>query len=102
MSAEGSIELWVDESGFVFRANENPQSAFNRISKLFEDDGRSPLADILQEDTGTFLEFIEGRIRELNELPPVEAEFESVIRGSKGAERELKRFFKSLKGLLGF
>ena len=103
MSALSSVIFWFDfESDFTFRANETPEKAFNRMSKIFERDGRSPLANILRDDMGAFFEYIEAGISRAQQIPEVESEFEGAIRGSKSAERQLKGFFKSLKGLLRF
>ena len=61
MSGFNEIIQWVDNE-IIFDSNDDPLKAFDDISNIFTNDNRLPLADILQEDTPKFMEFIESRL----------------------------------------
>ncbi len=61
MSGLREIIEWV-ESEWVFRPENSVDVEFERISKRFEKNDRSALADILRDDQGEFFEFLESRL----------------------------------------
>ena len=58
MSGLNEIIQWVEDN-IDIDPSQNSEQNFNDINKEFEKDGRSDLSDILGEDKGKFLEYLE-------------------------------------------
>ena len=58
MSGLNEIIQWV-ESNIEIDTAQNSEENFNDINKEFEKDGRSDLSDILGDEKGKFLEYLE-------------------------------------------
>ena len=93
MSGLREIIQWV-ESDLIFEPKKSIDEEFESISRIFEDDNRSPLADILRDETGEFLEFLESS------RTGVQAEPEDV-EDLSGLERRLVAVELELDRLLG-
>ncbi len=63
MSGLGAIIDWV-ESNVILDPDRDVRAEFEDISTMFEKRGRLPLSDILQEQEGEFLEFLESKQRD--------------------------------------
>ncbi len=76
MSGLREIIEWVKQRVIL-----NPENSvdveFEEISRMFEDDNRSALADILRDDTPEFLKFLESRLSELRAKPETDEEIET-------------------------
>ncbi len=71
MSGIGAIIDWV-ESNVILDPSRDVRAEFEDISTLFEEDGRLPLSDILQDQEGEFLEFLESKQRDESSEEPDE------------------------------
>ena len=60
MSGLNEIIQWV-EANIDIDPTQNSEENFNDINKEFEKDGRSDLSDILGDEKGKFLEYLEDR-----------------------------------------
>ena len=65
MQVSGLSEIieWVERE-VILDPDRDVRAEFEDISTLFEKDGRLPLSDILQEQEGEFLEFLESKQRD--------------------------------------
>ncbi len=61
MSGLREIIEWVQREVILDPA-QSVNEQFEDISRMFEEDNRSALADILRDDQGKFLEFLESRL----------------------------------------
>ena len=83
MSGLNEIIQWV-ESNIEIDPAQNSEENFNDINKEFEKDGRSDLSDILGDEKGKFLEYLELQ-------QPSEPEIEA-----KGLLDQVSNFFRGL------
>ena len=61
MSGLNEIIQWVEDNVDIDQTQDS-ETNFNDINKMFETDNRSNLSDILGDEKGKFLEFIEDEI----------------------------------------
>ena len=90
------IFQWVRDNVDLDSSQSSEQN-FNDINKMFKDDNRSDLSDILGDEKSKFLEFIEestGQLSEDIELRELEEEAESL-------EEQIRELTKSLFNILG-
>ena len=87
MSGLNEIIQWTEDN-IDIDLSQNSEDNFNDINKIFEKDGRSDLSDILGDEKGKFLEYIESRTDQPTE-PEVEARglLESVTKFLRGLFR---------------
>ena len=66
MSGEPEIEQWTEDNwdDLDIDESESSEEIFETINKRFEDDHRSDLSDILGDEKGKFLEFIEAKTKQ--------------------------------------
>ena len=83
MSGLNEIIQWVEDN-IDIDPSQNSEQNFNDINKEFEKDGRSDLSDILGEDKGKFLEYLETQ-------QPSEPEIEA-----RGLLDQVSKFFRGL------
>ena len=83
MSGLNEIIQWV-EANITIDPSQNSEQNFNDINKEFEKDGRLDLSDILGEDKGKFLEYLETQ-------QPSEPEVEAM-----GLLESVSRFLKGI------
>ena len=85
MSLSGLNEIiqWTEDN-IDIDPSQNSEQNFNDINKVFEKDGRSDLSDILGEDKGKFLEYLELQ-------QPTEPEIEA-----QGLLEQVRNFFRGL------
>ena len=87
MSGLNEIIQWTEEN-YDFEEGEDPKKAFDQIDR--DEDWRSPLADILGDQLGEYMEFIEEQTRtsradiEISELDFRLAQLEQEIRNLTG------------------
>ena len=91
MSGLNEIIQWTEDN-INFEEGEDSQKAFDFISSEFERDNRLSLADILQDDTGKYLEFLE----EQTGTSKSDIEFEVLEERLAGLEEEIRGFFNML------
>ncbi len=89
MSGLREIIEWV-KSEWIFNPENTSHEEFERISEQFEKDNRSALADILSDDSGEFLEFLESELSRAPPLPETDEEIETPERGASSLERSLE------------
>ncbi len=99
MSGLSEIIDWV-ESEVILDPTNDVRGEFEDLSKMFEKRGRLPLSDILQEQEGEFLEFLESKQRDDNIEEPDE-ELEGLERRLVDLERELERVSRSFRTEFG-
>ncbi len=75
MSGLAAIIDWVQQEIILTRDAE-PQDEFVFISEQFEKDGRLPLADILGDEQGEFLEYLENNIPRSKQLSSIDESLE--------------------------
>jgi len=83
LSGLNEIIQWV-EANIDIDPSQNSEQNFNDINKEFEKDGRLDLSDILGEDKGKFLEYLETQ-------QPSEPEVEAM-----GLLESVSRFLKGI------
>ncbi len=66
LSGEPEIEQWTEDNWDDLDIDESASSEeiFETINKRFEDDHRTDLSDILGDEKGKFLEFIEAKTKQ--------------------------------------
>ncbi len=66
MSGEPEIEQWTNDNwdDLDIDESESSEEIFETINKRFTDDHRSDLSDILGDEKGKFLEFIEAKTKQ--------------------------------------
>ncbi len=103
MSGLREIWQWVQRE-VILRPENTVDVEFERISRMFERDNRSPLADILREQQAEFLDLLGSRLSKLRDEPEADQEtilFEPTITAFersvtsilKGAGRFLRSLF---------
>ncbi len=75
MSGLAAIIDWIQHKIILTRDAE-PQDEFVFISEQFEKDGRLPLADILGDEQGEFLEYLENNIPRSKQLSSIDESLE--------------------------
>ena len=83
MSGLNEIIQWT-EANIELDPSQDSETNFNDINKEFEKDGRSDLSDILGDEKGKFLEYLELQ-------QPSEPEIEA-----KGLLDQVSNFFRGL------
>ena len=71
MSGLREIIEWVERE-LILEPTNTVDEEFESISNIFERDNRSPLADILRDDTPEFLDFLESKLEEVQDQPETE------------------------------
>lgn len=73
MSGLTEIKQWVEDSGLIIPEDfDNTEDLYDSISSDFEANNRLPLDDILQDEKGQFMEFLESRFPTATEPQYVE------------------------------
>ena len=72
MSGLNEIIQWV-QSEIILDPTQNVDEQFADISRIFEKDNRSPLADILLDEQPKFLEFLESQQGTFDKSPVSQA-----------------------------
>ena len=83
MSGLNEIIQWV-ETEVTIDPSQNSEENFEDINKMFQADGRSDLSDILGDDKGKFLEYLELQ-------QPTEPEIEA-----RGLMKSVSKFLRGL------
>ena len=83
MSGLNEIIQWVGDNVEI-DSSQNSEDNFNDINKMFTQDNRSDLSDILGDEKGKFLEYLELQ-------QPTEPEIEA-----RGLLDQVTRFFRGL------
>ncbi len=83
MSGLNEIIQWVEDNVDIDQS-QNSEQNFNDINKMFETDNRSDLSDILGDEKGKFLEYLETQ-------QPSEPEIEA-----RGLLDQVSKFFRGL------
>ena len=89
MSGLREIIEWV-KSEWIFNPENTSNEEFERISKRFKKNNRSALADILRDDSGEFLEFLESELSRAPPLPETDEEIERPEQRASSLERSLE------------
>ena len=84
MSGLNEIIQWVEDSDIEIDLSKNSEENFQVINKRFDDDNRSDLSDILGDEKGKFLEYLE-----LQQPTQPEIEARSLL-------DQVSRFFRGL------
>ena len=83
MSGLNEIIQWAEDNFFI-DSTKNSEENFQDLNKQFEKDGRSDLSDILGDEKGKFLEYLETQ-------QPSEPEIEA-----RGLLDQVSKFFRGL------
>ena len=95
MSGLSEIIDWV-ESTVILDPTNDVRREFEDISKMFEERGRLPLSDILQEQEGEFLEFLESKQR-TDTVEESDEELQGLERRLEDLDSELERISKTFR-----
>ncbi len=87
MSGLNEIIQW-SEANIELDSSQSSEENFNDINQIFEADGRSDLSDILGDEKGKFLEWIEERTKQLPE--------DIQIKESEGLLSQVSNFLRGL------
>ena len=93
MSGLREIIEWVERE-LILDPTSTADREFEEISDIFERDNRSALADILRDDTGKFLEFLESRLSELPSEPETDKELEPLESRIRDLESDINELPK--------
>ena len=83
MSGLNEIIQWVEDNVDIDQTQDS-ETNFNDINKIFEEDNRSDLSDILGDEKAKFLEYLEAQ-------QPSEPEIEA-----RGLLDQVSKFFRGL------
>ncbi len=97
----GLREIWQWVQSEVILIPENTVDVeFERISKIFTDDNRSALADILRSDTAEFLNLLGSRLSELRDEPEADKEIITFEPPITAFERSIENILEGARNLL--
>ena len=96
MSGLNEIIQWVEDE-VDLDPNQSSEQNFNDINEMFHDDHRSNLSDILGDDKGKFLEFIEDETKQ----SPEDIEIASLESRFAELTREIEALSQPLFNILG-
>ena len=99
MSGLREIWQWV-QSEVILRPENTVDREFERISKMFEDDNRSALADILRDDSGEFLNLLGSRLSELRDRPETDEDIITFEPRITAFERSITNILEGAQNLL--
>ncbi len=91
MSGLAEIIDWIQQEDLL-ETDSTPEREFFRISKIFENDSRLPLADILGDEQGEFFEYLENNIPRSKFLSSID----ETISESESVLSKLERFISGL------
>ena len=104
MSGIREIIEWVERE-LILDPTKTVDKEFESISRIFERDNRSPLADILRDDTPEFLDFLGSRLSELRDEPEADEDIGELESRIESLERSitdvLSRSGEALVNILG-
>ena len=96
MSGLNEIIDWVESEVVLDPAND-VRREFEDISRLFEEDGRLPLSDILQEQEGQFLKYLEDRLSTEQFLSETDEDFGGFEQRINAIESTINRLFQEIR-----
>ena len=99
MSGLREIIDWVKRD-FILDPEADVNDEFERISRRFEKDNRSALADILRDDSAEFLNFLGSRQAKLRDRTQRDTEIKALERSVEPLERSITSFLKGARNLL--
>ena len=91
MSGLNEIIQWIEDN-VTLDPNRSSEENFEDINKMFAQDNRSDLSDILGDQKAQFLEHIEDKIGQ----SPSEIEFERITKESSGLLESVTKFLRGL------
>ncbi len=94
MSGLSEIIEWVERE-VILDPDRDVRAEFEDISVMFEKRGRLPLSDILQEQEGEFLEFLESKQRDESSEEASE-EFPNLEQRIEDLESSIRTILKSI------
>ena len=89
MSGLREIIEWIERE-WIFNPENDVDVEFERISKDFEDNDRSALADILRDDTPEFFKFLESELSRARAEPQADEEIRTLERRAKSLESRIE------------
>ncbi len=95
MSGLREIIEWVEQRVILKPAN-TVNEEYADISKMFKDDNRSALDDILGNDKAEFLKFLESRLSELRTKPKTDEEIEEPKQGDEPLEPRIRELSQGI------
>ncbi len=99
MSGLREIIEWVKRE-IILDPAQSVDEQFEDISRIFERDNRSPLADILRSETAEFLDFLGSRISRVQDESEADEDIRRLERSIKPLERSIKGILQGAKNLL--
>ena len=99
MSGLREIIEWVKRE-VILDPETDVNDEFEAISRIFERDNRSPLADILRDDQTEFLDFLGSRQAELRDRTKRDTEITALEQSVKPLEQSVNRILKGARNLL--
>ena len=99
MSGLREIIEWVKRE-IILDPAQSVDEQFEDISRIFERDNRSPLADILRSDTAEFLDFLGSRQTGVPDEPKADEDIRALERTVKPLERSVKDILQGARNLL--
>ena len=104
MSGLREIIEWVERE-LILNPENTVDREFEEISRIFEKDNRLPLADILRDDQGKFLDFLGSQLSELGDESETDEELEGLESRLESLERRidelLERTSETVFNILG-
>ncbi len=88
MSGLREIIEWVERE-VILDPTQSVDEQFEDISRMFEKDNRSALADILRDDTPEFLKFLESELSGARAEPEADKEIETLESRASDLERRI-------------
>ncbi len=90
MSGLREIIEWVQRE-VILDPTQSVNEQFEDISRMFEKDNRSTLADILRDDQAKFLEFLESRLSGVRAEPEADEEITALEQRASELEQSIAR-----------
>ncbi len=97
----GLREIWEwVQSEVILNPKNSVDREFESISRIFERDNRSPLADILREQQAEFLDLLGSRLSELRDEPEADEEAGEPEPAVESIERSLEGLLQGATNML--
>ncbi len=95
MSGLREIIEWVEQR-VILKPTNTLNEEYADIAKMFEDDNRSALDDILRNDKAEFLKFLESRLSELRAKPETDEEIEGLEQRPEELEPRIRELSQGI------